>query len=58
MSNDHIIKEKTVVPEWVCEIIEEVAMSNDLTLEQATKLLILHGALFYTQKKEEKSKNA
>lgn len=44
---------KTVIPEWVCEIIDEVSKSKEITLEQATKLLILHGALYYELKKEQ-----
>jgi hypothetical protein len=35
------------VPDWVVRIIESLANRENITLEQATRMCIFQGALFY-----------
>lgn len=56
MATTEANKTENVIPQWVCDIIDDVSRSREITLEQATKLLILHGALYYELRKEERKK--
>lgn len=40
------------VPDWVVEVIQQLARDEDISLEQASRLLMYQGAIFYSERFE------
>ncbi len=42
------------VPDWIVEVIQKLAEAESISLEQASRLLLYHGATYYAERLKEK----
>lgn len=54
MNKTHVTSDD--VPDWVIEVIQKLATSEDISLEQASRMLMVQGALVYTGRWEKMNK--